>query len=151
MAPPVSSRPWFLRSPGRWLAFVGLLFLGSLGCFFGGVWWLAERLEGDMVRSLRHADLHHLALQVAEADPRVVALLGSPMQAVPGMELLGHGHTPEGARAEFRFTVQGPRGHGHIRAQALWPGLDQDWRIERLELTYEGGALVLDAPPAASR
>ncbi|MCI0570984.1 MAG: cytochrome c oxidase assembly factor 1 family protein [Myxococcaceae bacterium] len=145
-----STRPWFLRSRGRWLAFVGGLFLASLGCFAGTLWWAVERRQQEAVRVVRHADLHHLALQAAEADPRVVALLGSPLQAA-ALELGRHGRTTDGARVDFSFEVSGPLGRGRMRAQALWPRAEEGWRLVHLELAHAGGALELRASPDVER
>jgi hypothetical protein len=127
-----------------------MLFVGTLGCFGGGVWWMLHSMDVQAQRVVRHEDLHHRALQAAEADPRAVALLGSPMRAAE-VRVQGRGRTSRGVRMDFTFPVQGPQGQGLVQAQALLPRPGSPWQLEQVDLQHAGGLLgILPATAPAA-
>jgi hypothetical protein len=116
------------RSRAHWLGFVS------------GTWWILRRVERQVTWAVRAADLHGRALSLAETDAQVQEWLGRPLSA--GELTLGaHGRTAQGARVDFSFPVQGPRGSGRMLVAALHS--PEGWQLQTVVLECGQGTRVL--------
>lgn len=103
--------------------------------------------------ALGNSDAGKLAVERAEADPRVVEALGTPLET--GWMTQGSiSLDGQSGRADLTLPVTGPKGSGrlHVLAQR-WAG---EWELERVTLEVEGsserieivGGSDLDLPAA---
>ena len=102
--------------------------------------WLVGMAE------LRRSDLYGEAVERARSHPRVVEVLGEPVE--PGWWVRGDAE-PRGTSGRARLTVPltGPGGRGRLDAEARRQG--EVWRFDRLEVVLPGDEVVdLLAAPA---
>jgi hypothetical protein len=134
---PQQKSSWLARNWG-WLIPIGCLGLLALVAVFGGAIFLL------VTSLLRSSDIYRETLHRAEKDPRVVAALGSPIEA--GWWISGRIETsgPSG-EADVAIPVSGPRGSARIYAVAEKRA--GRWRFETLLVrTAEGQEIDLLGP-----
>jgi hypothetical protein len=120
---------WSDRHPHWKLVLGGLV----LALFFAGTGTAA--FLGNLAAS-RSSWAYHEALSRAESDPRVVAILGGPIQ--PGWCFFGRVETRgQFGYAEFDLPVAGPRNHGQLSVRALQIRGQWEFRYLRLEMKGE--------------
>lgn len=95
--------------------------------------------------AMKRSDVYKGALRRAQNDPRVVAALGSPVEA--GWWVKGNVHfDTNGGNAELTFPISGPKAKGTEHAVATYE--NDKWIYETLTVTPEGGPLIdLNTPP----
>jgi hypothetical protein len=107
-----------------------------VGLFFVGVG--VSVLLGNAV-SVRRSWAYQEALSRAQADPRVLAILGGPVH--PGTFVLGHAETRgQFGYADFNLPIAGPRNHGQLSVRAL--ELRGRWEFRYLRLEVRGFPLI---------
>jgi hypothetical protein len=87
--------------------------------------------------AIKSTDAYKNARDRAAADPRVVAALGSPVEA--GWWVMGsvHADTNTGGSADMNFPIHGPKGEAKVHAVATTKG--SSWEYSELTATPEGG------------
>ncbi|MEM8960602.1 MAG: cytochrome c oxidase assembly factor Coa1 family protein [Acidobacteriota bacterium] len=130
-------RPWY-ESPWTWIIGCGgcscLLLILSPFLLVGGV-------GVGALGSLRNLDVVKDAVQLAEADERVQAALGTPLE---------RGWLPQGSinltngegEADMSIPVEGPKGKGVVHFQAVQNGGDS-WRFDILEVEIEATGEII--------
>ena len=89
---------------------------------------------------IRQSEPYAEAMRLAEADPQVLEVLGSPIEA--GRFVTGQIQTnPAGGSADLSIPVSGPNGEGHIFVNAV--KLAGRWQYNLVELEFAGGARVV--------
>jgi hypothetical protein len=91
--------------------------------------------------AIKRSDVYKGALERAQNDPRVIAALGTPIEA--GWVVSGSVHVDnrEG-NAEINFPISGPKGKAKVHAIAT---IDEGkWKYETLTVQPEGGGGVID-------
>lgn len=101
--------------------------------------------------SLRRSDPYTGAMRLANADPQVVAALGTPVEA--GMLLTGEIESSVSAKrvsghASFQIPLHGPRGSGELSVAALRDS--SGWKYTRMIFRAKGRSDTLVWAPAAS-
>ena len=95
--------------------------------------------------AMKRSTVYKGAVAKAQSDPRVVAALGSPVEAdwwVKGNVSLDD----RGGNAELTIPLHGPKAKAIERAAATYDG--SNWKYETLTVTPEGGAPIdLNTPP----
>lgn len=128
--PPLEASP---TSPSRrWLPITGVILAGALGLagFFAFVFGLVDS-------SFAQSDVYRQAIQKAQADPRVVELLGSPITR--GSLTSGSISTTGDAsgEADLSIAISGPKGSACLYASGkLHAGI---WTFGTLEVDPKNG------------
>jgi hypothetical protein len=96
--------------------------------------------------AIKSTDVYKNARDRAIHDPRVIAALGSPVQA--GFWVSGNVHvdTREGGNASIKFPISGPKGKASVEAVAT---VENDkWVYSKMTATPDGGSPIdlLHAP-----
>lgn len=112
MPPPAPGAPPPAQKSGCWkwgaLGCLGVIVLGAIGI---------AALVVIIFGAIKSSDVYKQALARAQADPRVIAALGSPVTA--GFFVSGNVNvTAAGGTADITFPIRGPKGKGHVRAVA---------------------------------
>jgi hypothetical protein len=108
---PVAPRPsWWSRN-WKWFVPTGCLTIIALGVAFVAI------IVMVVFGALKSSDAYKMAVARAKADPRVVAVLGTPIEE--GMFLSGHTNV-DGASGEsdLSIPISGPKGKATIYATA---------------------------------
>ena len=101
-----------------------------------------------MFHLIKKSDVYQEALQRAQADPQVVALLGSPVE--PRWWVSGSFNMREdGGHARFTIPLEGPRGRARLHARALRDR--RRWVFDRLYVEPDGGGARIDLPLNVNR
>jgi hypothetical protein len=86
--------------------------------------------------AIRSSDVYRQARDRAAADPRVVAALGSPVEA--GWWVSGSVHADNGnGSADIKFPISGPRGKATVDAEATLES--RSWSYQRLVVHPDHG------------
>jgi len=95
--------------------------------------------------AIKHSEVYKGALRRVQDDPRVVAALGSPVEA--GWIVSGNVHVENGnGNAEINFPVSGSKQKGKVHAVATVE--NSQWKYETLTVQPESGPLIdLNSPP----
>ena len=94
----------------KW-ALIGCASILVLGCL--GIAALVVIVFG----AIKSTDAYKGARATAEHDPRVIAVLGSPIE--PGWWVSGNVNVDaNGGNADFVFPISGPKGEGRVHAVA---------------------------------
>jgi Cytochrome oxidase complex assembly protein 1 len=95
--------------------------------------------------AIKRSDVYKGALHRAQSDPRVIAVLGEPIEA--GFIVSGNVHVDtNGGNAEINFPISGPKGKAKVHAVATLE--NGQWKYETLTVTPENGAMIdLNTPP----
>ena len=95
--------------------------------------------------AIKRSDVYKGALRRVQDDPRVVAALGSPVEA--GWVVSGSVHVDNGnGNAEINFPISGPKQKGKVHAVATVE--NGQWKYETLTVQPESGPLIdLNSPP----
>lgn len=89
---------------------------------------------------LRQSEPYAEAMRRAEADPQVLEVLGSPIEA--GRFVTGQIQTnPAGGNADLSIPVSGPNGEGRLFVNAV--KVAGQWQYNVVELEVEGGARIV--------
>jgi hypothetical protein len=129
------------KSPGQYLilsliALPFLIFAGFLA-YFGAF--------GTPLSGLVHSGVYSQALTLARNDPRVLGVLGSPIETdAPRLDVF----KDDGAsgRAHFTVLLRGPKGAG--RLSALAGKQNGAWTFETLAVRLDGGREIDLRKPA---
>lgn len=90
-----------------------------------------------MVAILKSNDAYRVARNKATTDPRVIAVLGAPIE--PSLWVTGSVNTKNGAAtAALVFEVKGPRGHATVTLDASH-GAGENWKYQRLDVHPDRG------------
>jgi hypothetical protein len=137
-----------LRSP--WFWGVGGCCLGCIGIPLALVAIFGVGIFGAL-GAMSHSDVIDLALERAQADPRVVEALGTPLDR--GFLIQGSIQIEnDRGSADVMVPVTGPLGDGELWVVGSREG--GEWRLDRLEVEVEatGERIPIDLgglPPAA--
>lgn len=95
--------------------------------------------------AIKRSDVYKGALRRVQDDPRVVAALGSPVEA--GWIVSGNVRVDtNGGNAEINFPVSGPKQKAKVHAVATVE--NGQWKYETLTVQPESGPLIdLNSPP----
>jgi hypothetical protein len=85
------------------------------------------------------------ALRHAESDPRVVELLGTPLDLSSASTSLSTRPGGSTARFDIDAEIHGPRGNGRLSASATRAGWREPWSWERFVVTGGGERIDLAA------
>ena len=110
----------------RMLKFVAILVTGFVA-LFGTIAVVA-------MFGMRHGEVYETTWAAVQADPRVVAVTGSPVTSTTpsgSVNLVGSGGT-----AAIRYDVAGPNGHGTVEADGT--KTDDRWVIDRFVFHPDG-------------
>lgn len=133
--------PWFWGAGGCCLGCVALPLL-LVAIFGAGVF--------GFVGAMSHSDVIDLAIERAEADPRVIEALGTPLER--GFMVQGSIQIQnDRGSADVVVPVTGPKGEGEL--WAVGTREQGEWRLDRLELevTASGEIIPIETgglPPA---
>lgn len=128
-------KSWLARN-AVWLIIVTVLLVVGVGVTcIGGVIWSAMGAIRDHPASVS-------ARQRAGADPRVVAILGTPVEAG---YLVQAQFNASGGTTVMTLTcpISGPKAEGTL-AFAATQNADSTWTFTRLTVTISNGGLVID-------
>lgn len=90
---------------------------------------------------MRSSEAYTSGLATAQADARVVALLGEPVEG--GLLVMGSLQTSgEAGEAMIEFPLDGPRGEARLHVEGRRRG--GRWTWERMEVVPEGDGPVID-------
>lgn len=118
----VLKSPWFWGAGGCCLGCVAVPLL-LVAIFGAGIF--------GFVGAMAHSDVIDLAIERAEADPRVIEALGTPLER--GLLIQGSIQIEnDRGSADVVVPVTGPKGEGELWAVGTREG--GEWRLERLEL-----------------
>jgi hypothetical protein len=129
---PQQQRGWWSRN-WKWVVPAGCLsvivfFVAILGIIFAAVFG-----------AIRATDAYKGALRMAQHDPRVIAALGSPIEA--GFWVGGNVNVDNGAgEAEINFRIRGPKGKGTVYAEAKKTA--GTWSYSVLTVKAENGQTI---------
>lgn len=113
--------PWFWGVGGCCLGCVGIP-LALVAIFGVGIF--------GALGAMSHSDVIDLAIERAEADPRVVEALGTPLER--GFLIQGSIQIQnDGGSADVTVPVTGPRGEGEL--SVVGTRERGEWRLDRLE------------------
>ncbi len=95
--------------------------------------------------AIKRSDVYKGALRRVQDDPRVVAALGSPVEA--GWIVTGNVHVDtNGGNAEINFPVSGPKQKAKVHAVATVE--NGQWKYTILTVQPQSGPLIdLNSPP----
>lgn len=89
--------------------------------------------------AIKSTDAYKGARDRAQRDPRVMAVLGTPMET--GIWVIGNVNVDaNGGNADFEFPISGPRGEARVRAVATRDL--SGWRYSLLTVTPRNGAPI---------
>lgn len=128
-------KSWLARN-AVWLIIVTILLLVCAGfTCIGGVIWSAMGAIRDHPASVS-------ARERAQADPRVVAILGTPIEAG---YLVQAQYNSSGGTTVMTLTcpISGPKAEGEL-AFAATQNPDSTWTYTRLTVTISNGGSVID-------
>lgn len=92
-----------------------------------------------VVGAMKRSHVYKDAVTRAQNDPRVVAALGSPVEA--GWWVKGNVHIDtNGGNADLTFPLTGPKGKATENVDATYDG--SKWNYERLTVTPDGGTPI---------
>ena len=115
---------WFLVGCGVLIALIAAVCAVLVFGFFGAI---------------KRSDVYKGAFRRAQNDPRVIAALGSPIEA--GFLVTGHFNVnSDGGNAEFNFPISGPKEKAKVHAVATLE--NAQWKYETLTVTPENGARI---------
>ena len=107
----------------------GVLLLIGAACVAAFVFFVFQLIKSN--------DAYRLARDKATTDPRVIAVLGAPIE--PSFWVTGHVNTKNGAaNAQIVFGIKGPRGHGTVTVDAS-RGAGESWTYHRLDVHPDRG------------
>jgi hypothetical protein len=139
------ARGWFSRNLW-WLLPAVFLALVSPCCCCGGIFWW-------VVGSLKSSEPYRMALERVRTDRDVIGQLGEPVAEAGWMPTGNFSyHTDNGVtsgRANFDFSVSGPKGTARVHAEAVCR--NGKWVFRILEVTPASGgrtiSLTVDEKP----
>lgn len=139
----VLKSPWFWGVGGCCLGCVGIP-LALLAIFGAGIF--------GALGAMSHSDVIDLAIERAEADPRVAATLGTPLERSFMFQGSIQIENDRGS-ADVVVPVTGPLGKGELWVVGSREG--GEWRLDRLEaeVVATGERIPIDVgalPPAAA-
>ena len=131
-APPPPQRGWWSRN-WKWVVPAGcggcLLIVGAFVAIILVV----------VFGAIRSSDVYKGALTRAQSDPRVVAALGTPIEA--GMIVGGNVNVNGGTgNAEINFPISGPKGKATVYAEARKSA--GDWQYSVLTVKLADGSSI---------
>jgi len=92
-----------------------------------------------VVGAIKDSDVYRGATQRVERDPRVIAVLGSPVE--PGWWITGNINVSKGSGdADFVFPVHGPKGRGKVYVEAT--SNRTGWAYSELTFIPENGQSI---------
>lgn len=131
MPPRTASAP---RSTARILLIAFGIAGAVIACF-------AVALVFGLAALMRSSEAYTTGLARAQADTRVIALLGTPVEG--GRFVLGNIQTSTSSgEASIEFSLEGPRGEARILVEGSRRG--GRWTWERMEVVPAGDAPVID-------
>jgi hypothetical protein len=119
----------------------GCLKWGLIGCGVVAVLFVAFAAVVTFIAfgAMKRSHVYREALSQAQNDPRVVAALGSPIEA--GWWVKGNVHLDSnGGVADLTFPISGPKAKASEHAVATYDG--SKWNYERLTVTPDGGTPI---------
>jgi hypothetical protein len=134
-------RGWFFRNLWWMLPAAFLVALLPCGCCGGFFYWL--------IGTLKSSEPYQMALHRVQTAPEVIEELGLPIEEAGWMPSGNFSyHTNNGVasgKADFDFSVRGPKGTAHVHAEARCR--DGKWRFIRLRVTpaSTGSTIALPA------
>jgi hypothetical protein len=97
--------------------------------------------------AMKKSDVYQEALKRAQADPAVIAALGTPIEA--GLIVTGSVNVDtSGGHATLDFPISGPKGKGAVHAVATKAG--EKWEYTELTVTPANGAKINLLPPPST-
>jgi hypothetical protein len=138
---PAPPRPGWWQRNWKWFVPTGCLSLLVLGAAF--IFFIFAIVLG----ALKSSDAYKTALAKAQADPRVVSALGSPVKA--GLFVTGKTNVSgSSGNADLTVPLSGPNGSGTLYfVAAKFAG---DWTFSKMVVTVEKTGEKIDLLPANS-
>jgi hypothetical protein len=135
--PPPAAQPAKKSGCLKWglIGCGSLLVLGAIFCVV-----IVVVVFGAMKKS----DVYQEALKRAQADPAVIAALGTPIEA--GLMVTGSVNVDtSGGHATLDFPISGPKGKATVHCVAAKAG--EKWEYSELTVTPANGAKINLLPP----
>jgi hypothetical protein len=136
----IVQRGWFARNFWWLLPAVLLALVLPCGCCGGIFWWL--------VSSLKSSEPYQVAVERVRANPQVIQQLGEPVEVTSWMPSGNFSYNVDNGagsgKADFHFTVAGPKGAAHVHAAAVCR--NSKWRFRVLDVTPVSTGKTISLP-----